>query len=180
MDLAAEQDAASLYTAHAGATDDPLAKKVLLSVAAEERVHAGEFLELLKRIAGDEKHLDDGAGEVADAAKGGTNKMMKATMAKAEEPRFVTIRGKKVPMQERHAGPRESFSMGTERARQIVHHATKGDDSAQGIEGLGKWLEANKERKDDIGEASRIILSDWKLRDKIRAKHKAERESWKQ
>ncbi len=43
INIAAELDAASLYEAHADATDSPLARKVLIDIANEERVHVGEF-----------------------------------------------------------------------------------------------------------------------------------------
>ncbi|MBE0448038.1 MAG: Rubrerythrin [Actinobacteria bacterium] len=65
LDLTAEEEAIHLYMAHADATDDPLAKKVLIDVANEERVHAGEFQRLLSILASDEdKFLEDGAREV--------------------------------------------------------------------------------------------------------------------
>lgn len=67
--LAAEQEAVHMYTAQAEAAQDPLAKKVLLEIADEERVHAGEFLELLRRLAPEEeKFLADGREEVGRAA----------------------------------------------------------------------------------------------------------------
>ncbi len=47
LDLAAEEEAVHIYTAHAEATDNALAKRVLLDIADEERVHAGEFSRLL-------------------------------------------------------------------------------------------------------------------------------------
>lgn len=69
MNLSAEEDATSLYLAHADATDDPLAKKVLIDIANEERVHVGEFQELIRRLAPDEdQYLDAGAAEVAEMA----------------------------------------------------------------------------------------------------------------
>jgi len=69
LNLAAELEAVHLYVAHADATDDPLAKKVLLDIANEERQHAGEFLELIKRLAPDEAHfLELGRQEVAEMA----------------------------------------------------------------------------------------------------------------
>jgi rubrerythrin len=65
LDLAAEQDAVHLYTAHADACEHPLAIKVLKSIADEERVHAGEFLKLIEILDPEErKHLDMGAAEV--------------------------------------------------------------------------------------------------------------------
>ena len=51
--------------AHADATDNPLAKAVLIDIANEERVHAGEFARLLAILTGDEdKFLEEGAVEV--------------------------------------------------------------------------------------------------------------------
>ncbi len=67
LDLSAEEEAVNLYTAHADATDDALARKVLLDVANEERVHVGEFQRLLEYLAEDEVKLTDkGATEVDD------------------------------------------------------------------------------------------------------------------
>jgi rubrerythrin len=53
----AEWEAVRLYTWIAESTDDALAIKVLRDVADEERVHAGEFLHLLKSLAPDEADL---------------------------------------------------------------------------------------------------------------------------
>jgi len=47
QDIAAEEEAVHLYVAHADATSNPLAKKVLKSIADEEKVHAGEFRRLI-------------------------------------------------------------------------------------------------------------------------------------
>jgi rubrerythrin len=59
-----------LYEAHADATDNELAKKVLHDIADEERVHAGEFQKLLKMLVVDEeKLLAEGAEEVEEMAK---------------------------------------------------------------------------------------------------------------
>jgi uncharacterized protein len=65
LDLAAEHEAVHLYMAHAEASDNPLAKKVLMDIANEERVHAGEFARLISILAGDEDALlAQGAQEV--------------------------------------------------------------------------------------------------------------------
>jgi rubrerythrin len=66
-----EYEAISVYTALAESIDNELAKEVLLDIANEERVHAGEFLRLLKELAPDEeKWYSDGAAEVeAEIAK---------------------------------------------------------------------------------------------------------------
>ena len=69
LDLAAEHEAVHLYMAHADATDHPLAKEVLIDIANEERVHAGEFSRLLQVLTGDEeKWLAEGAEEVDEMA----------------------------------------------------------------------------------------------------------------
>jgi rubrerythrin len=65
LDIAAEEDAISLYTAHSDATDDETVKKVLNSIASEEQVHVGEFQELLNQLLDSEKPaLAKGAEEV--------------------------------------------------------------------------------------------------------------------
>ena len=49
----------------AESTDHPLAIEVLRDIADEERVHAGEFLRLLRELAPDEeKFYTEGAEEV--------------------------------------------------------------------------------------------------------------------
>jgi rubrerythrin len=78
LNLAAEHEAIHLYMAHAEATDHPLARKVLIDVANEERVHAGEFERLLEILTGDEQHwLAEGREEVDEMA---------AEMAAGEQP----------------------------------------------------------------------------------------------
>jgi rubrerythrin len=66
-----EYEAISVYTALAESIDNQLAKEVLIDIANEERVHAGEFLRLLKELAPDEEQwYIDGAAEVeAEIAK---------------------------------------------------------------------------------------------------------------
>jgi rubrerythrin len=65
LDLAAEHEAVHTYLAHAEATDNPLAKAVLIDIANEERVHAGEFDRLLSILTVDEdEYLTKGAKEV--------------------------------------------------------------------------------------------------------------------
>lgn len=69
MALAAEEEAVHLYEALADATDNTLAAKVLQDVADEERVHAGEFQELLRMLLPDEeKMLEHGTEEVREMA----------------------------------------------------------------------------------------------------------------
>ena len=65
--VAAEFEAVQLYTQLAESTDNKLARAVLKDIADEERVHAGEFLRVLKELAPDEyKFYDDGAKEVEE------------------------------------------------------------------------------------------------------------------
>ena len=65
LNVAAEEEATFVYMAHAEATDHPLAKKVLIDIANEERVHIGEFNRLIQILTGDEEQfLAEGAAEV--------------------------------------------------------------------------------------------------------------------
>ena len=65
--IAAEYEAVQLYMQLAESTDNKLAQDVLKDIADEERVHAGEFLRLLKELAPDEeKFYEEGAKEVEE------------------------------------------------------------------------------------------------------------------
>jgi len=65
--VAAEYEAVQLYEQLAESTDNELAKRVLLDIAREEVVHAGEFLTLLKHLQPDEQaNYDEGAEEVRE------------------------------------------------------------------------------------------------------------------
>ncbi len=65
--VAAEYEAIQLYMQLAESTDNKLAVAVLEDIADEERVHAGEFLRLLKELAPDEEGLyAEGAEEVEE------------------------------------------------------------------------------------------------------------------
>jgi rubrerythrin len=65
--IAAEYEAIQLYMQLAESTDNQLAIEVLKDIADEERVHAGEFLRLLKVLAPDEeKFYAEGAEEVEE------------------------------------------------------------------------------------------------------------------
>ena len=65
--VAAEYEAVQLYMQLAESTDDKLAREVLIDIADEERVHAGEFLKLLKQLAPDEeKFYKEGEEEVEE------------------------------------------------------------------------------------------------------------------
>jgi rubrerythrin len=71
LDLSAEEEAVHLYLAHADATDNELAKRVLKDIADEERVHKGEFQRLINILSGDEESfLAQGAEEVNAMAEG--------------------------------------------------------------------------------------------------------------
>jgi rubrerythrin len=65
--VAAECEAVLLHMQLAEWTDDVLASGVLKDITNEERVHAGEFLRLLKELAPDEeKFYAEGAREVEE------------------------------------------------------------------------------------------------------------------
>jgi uncharacterized protein len=71
LDLSAEEEAVHIYLSHADATDNELAKKVLLDIADEERVHKGEFQRLINILSKEEEDfLAEGAAEVNDMAAG--------------------------------------------------------------------------------------------------------------
>ncbi|MDR2944816.1 MAG: rubrerythrin [Methanosarcinales archaeon] len=65
--VSAEYEAIQLYEQLAESTDNELAKEVLLDIADEEKVHAGEFLRLLKELQPDEEEFyKKGAEEVEE------------------------------------------------------------------------------------------------------------------
>jgi rubrerythrin len=65
--IAAEYEAVQLYMQVAESTDNKMAGAILRDIADEERVHAGEFLRLLKEITPDEeKFYAEGAREVEE------------------------------------------------------------------------------------------------------------------
>jgi rubrerythrin len=65
--VAAEYEAVQMYMQLAESIDNKLAAEVLVDIADEERVHAGEFLRLLKELAPDEeKFYAEGAQEVEE------------------------------------------------------------------------------------------------------------------
>ncbi|MPM30330.1 hypothetical protein SDC9_76878 [bioreactor metagenome] len=68
--VSAEYEAIQLYMQLAESTDNELAIGVLKDIADEERVHAGEFLRLLKELEPDEeKFYHEGAEEVEEEIK---------------------------------------------------------------------------------------------------------------
>jgi rubrerythrin len=65
--VASEYEATQMYMQLAESTDNKLAIAVLKDIADEERVHAGEFLRLLRQLAPDEEKLyAKGAKEVEE------------------------------------------------------------------------------------------------------------------
>jgi rubrerythrin len=65
--VAGEYEAIQLYTQLAESTHNALAVEVLKEIADEERVHAGEFLRLLSKLAPDEERFyAKGAKEVEE------------------------------------------------------------------------------------------------------------------
>jgi rubrerythrin len=65
--VAAEYEAIQLYMQLAESTDNRLTINVLKDIADEERVHAGEFLRLLKELSPyEEKFYAEGADEVEE------------------------------------------------------------------------------------------------------------------
>lgn len=65
--IAAEYEAVQLYMQLAESTDDALTREVLKDIADEERVHAGEFLRLLKHLdPQEEEFYKEGAEEVEE------------------------------------------------------------------------------------------------------------------
>jgi rubrerythrin len=68
--VAAEYEAIQMYMQLAESTDNKLAVKVLKDIADEERVHAGEFLRLLRELSPDEeKFYAEGAEEAEELIK---------------------------------------------------------------------------------------------------------------
>ncbi len=79
LNIAAELEAVHVYTSHADATDDKDARMVLLDIAAEELVHAGEFTSLLYRLDPlSAQKAQEGFAEVQDLLSG--------KMSAGEEP----------------------------------------------------------------------------------------------
>ncbi|WP_026476108.1 demethoxyubiquinone hydroxylase family protein [Alkaliphilus transvaalensis] len=67
MDIAGELEAIFLYDAHAKATEDPRAKKILEDIRDEEKAHVGELMELLKILDPTEgEFFEEGVQEVRE------------------------------------------------------------------------------------------------------------------
>lgn len=68
LDIAGEHEAIHLYMSHADAIDHPLAKKVLIDIANEERVHVGELERLLEILTDEARWTEEGRAEVDEMA----------------------------------------------------------------------------------------------------------------
>jgi rubrerythrin len=69
--IAAEYEAVQMYMEVVEATENELAKRVLHDIADEERVHAGEFLRLLRELAPEEERFyAEGTQEVEEEIEG--------------------------------------------------------------------------------------------------------------
>lgn len=79
LDISAEEEAVHLYMAHADATTHPLARKVLIEIANEERQHIGEFSRLLQILTGDEDRWLAGGAKEVDELAADTNTVAKKT-----------------------------------------------------------------------------------------------------
>ena len=65
--IAAEYEAIQFYMQLAESTDNKLVIEVLKDIADEERVHAGEFIRLLRELAPEEeKFYSEGSEEVEE------------------------------------------------------------------------------------------------------------------
>lgn len=66
LSIAAELDASNLYEMIAEGCSDEKVRKLMMDIANEEKVHAGEFMKLLKVIDEEEgKYWDEGEEEAA-------------------------------------------------------------------------------------------------------------------
>jgi rubrerythrin len=84
--IAAEYEAIQLYMQLAESIDSDLAIEVLRDIADEERVHAGEFLRLLKHLAPDEeKYYAEGAEEVEEMMSHSGSKGTDTPLEKKEQ-----------------------------------------------------------------------------------------------
>jgi uncharacterized protein len=65
VDIAGEYEAIIGYEAHASATDNEDAKKILYHIADEERRHVGELLQLIYRLCPKEQQfIEEGKQEL--------------------------------------------------------------------------------------------------------------------
>ena len=90
--IADEFEAVQVYTQLAESIENELAREVLLDIADEERVHAGEFQRLLFELAPGEKELyAQGAVEVEEKIAGQGQKPRGAPGAGPSNPGELTV-----------------------------------------------------------------------------------------
>ena len=90
--IADEFEAVQVYTQLAESIDNELAREVLLDIADEERVHAGEFQRLLFELAPGEKELyAQGALEVEEKIAGLGQKSPGAAGTGQQSPGGMTV-----------------------------------------------------------------------------------------
>ncbi|MDD1716257.1 MAG: rubrerythrin [Methanolinea sp.] len=90
-----EYEAIQVYTQLAESIDHPLAREVLLDIADEERVHAGEFLRLLQELAPEEADFyAQGAREVEDqiASMKGAGKVSEGKGSNVQEKTIGSLK----------------------------------------------------------------------------------------
>ncbi len=87
LDIAAEHEAVHIYMAHAEATDNAMARQILIDVANEEREHIGEFERLLEILTGgEERHWrDSGRKEVNEMLGRGESEAEEGSSADGRE-----------------------------------------------------------------------------------------------
>ena len=67
LDIAGELEAIYIYDAHVQATDNPVAKKVIVDIRDEEKAHVGELMTLLRYLDPEEaEHFSSGESEVKE------------------------------------------------------------------------------------------------------------------
>ncbi|MFZ0006173.1 MAG: Rubrerythrin [Methanoregula sp.] len=93
LDIAGELEAIHGYMSHAEATDNVLAKAVLIDIANEERVHVGELIRLLGILTKgkEDEFLLKGKSEV-DATAAGLVIPSSVAMAPKEEPTIGSLK----------------------------------------------------------------------------------------
>ena len=87
--VAAEYEAVQLYVQLAESTDNKLAQIVLNDIADEEKVHAGEFLTLLKTLAPDEESFYKQGEEEVEELKESLSAGTPVEKAENQKPAFT-------------------------------------------------------------------------------------------
>ena len=130
--VAAEYEATQLYMQLAESTDNQLAAEVLKDIADEERVHAGEFLRLLREIAPDEEKLyAQGAKEVEEEIEKTKPRLSKS----AKAPDTGTFVQNGIKPQHTREPKRLGCSNETKGTRHAMKGAVKETTSPSGLAG---------------------------------------------